>query len=491
MIQYVYSFSIADAEDKTLLGGKGAGLAEMTQAGLPVPPGFIITTDGYRAIKEGREKEVLQQVSQGMRELEAVTGRKLGKDLLISVRSGAPVSMPGMMETILNVGAYRTEATAGPPSNVGMFADPIVAYRSWLRFLTQYARLVMGMTNSQRINNPIEMYIKGNHNKTGHHTVEQLTEEDWMQLVHLVYVRMRKVNEAQADGAYLSKSFQLGTAIHAIIDSWQGSKAQTYRAHYGISEEMGTAIVIQAMVFGNKDTNSGTGVLFTRNPSTGERELYGEYLVNAQGEDVVSGEVTPEPLSSLAGSHPEIYATLVRAAADLEKVGHDAQDIEFTVESGTLYLLQRRAAKRTAQAAVVMAFDMLQEGLIDEGEAANRVTGAQLKLADQPTVAAESAEGAVLLGQGLPASPGVVTGVVVTTLQELESVRAKGLSPILVRELTTPDDVALMMRSAAVLTQKGGMTSHAAVVARELDVPCVAGLAALSLGKLESQEEPW
>jgi len=444
MTRYVYDFDEPSDGGRDLLGGKGVGLAEMTQLGVPVPAGFTITTDACRAyMASGGEVEGLdEEVAEHIERLEEHTGKRFGdpaEPLLVSVRSGAAVSMPGMMDSILNVG-LNDESVAGLARSTGNEEFARDCYR---RLIQMFGETVDGI--------PHESFSVDD-------TVEQARE---------IYER------ETGHGFPQDARDQLQRAVTAVFDSWNSSRAQVYRRTYGIADDLGTAVNIVQMVFGNKGEGSATGVAFTRDPSTGEQGVYGEYLVNAQGEDVVAGTRTPQPLAELRGRLPEAYDQLLETMAALERHYRDMQDIEFTVEEGHLYLLQTRTAKRTAAAAIKCAVDMTAEGLIERDEAVARIDPIQLDQLLHPRLD-ESAKFEVA-AQGLNASPGAASGKIVLDADTAAERGKSGEAVILVRWETTPDDIHGLIQAQGVLTAHGGMTSHAAVVARGMGKPCVAG----------------
>jgi len=408
--------------DRELVGGKAHSLNRMHALGLPVPPAFVLTTEVCRRFYADGERlgdDVVSAVRDAVRELEARTGRVFGgteRPLLVSVRSGAAQSMPGMMDTILNLG-INSGVQAALRAHVG---DAAYAADTHRRFREQFERVVGTAA----------------------------PEDPWEQLI---------------------------AAIGAVFRSWNSPRAISYRRHHGIADDGGTACTVQAMVFGNLDDASGTGVLFSRNPLTGDPEPYGEWLPRGQGEDVVSGRHDPLPLSALAERLPGVHGELLAAAAVLERYGKDVQDIEFTVESGRLWLLQARAAKRSPDAAIRFAVGLHEAGVLTEDEALCRVTPEQLDAVFRPRVAPEAKASAKLLARGEPACPGVGIGRVVLTVEEAESLADSGVDVVLARPTTDPDDVSGMIVSSAILTEIGGSTSHAAVVSRELGTPCVVG----------------
>jgi len=444
MTRYVYDFDEPSEGSRDLLGGKGIGLAEMTQLGIPVPAGFTITTDACREfMASGGEVAGLDdEVAEHLGRLEEQTGKRFGNDddpLLVSVRSGAAVSMPGMMDSILNVG-LNDESVEGLARSTGNEEFAQDCYR---RLIQMFGETVDGI--------PHERFSLDD-------TVEQARE---------IYER------ETGQGFPQDAREQLRRAISAVFQSWNSPRAQVYRNMYGIPDDLGTAVNVVQMVFGNKGGGSATGVCFTRDPSTGEQGIYGEYLVNAQGEDVVAGVRTPQPLAELRGRMPEAYDQLLETMGALERHYRDVQDIEFTVEEGRLYLLQTRTAKRTAAAAIKAAVDMVAEGLIDRDEAVARIDPTQLDQLLHPRL--DPAAEFEVAAQGLNASPGAACGRIVLDADSAEERGKAGESVILVRWETTPDDIHGLIQAKGVLTAHGGMTSHAAVVARGMGKPCVAG----------------
>ena len=444
MTRYVYDFDEPADGGRELLGGKGIGLAEMTQLGIPVPAGFTITTDACRAYMAsggevaGLDEEVVEHVGR----LQESTGKRFGDEgdpLLVSVRSGAAVSMPGMMDSILNVG-LNDESVIGLARSTGNEEFARDCYR---RLIQMFGETVDGIPH------------------------ESFSAEDAVEQAREIYER------ETGHGFPQDAREQLRRAIAAVFDSWDTPRAQMYRRTYGISDDLGTAVNVVQMVFGNKGQGSATGVCFSRDPSTGEQGVYGEYLVNAQGEDVVAGIRTPQPLAQLRERLPEAYDQLLETMTGLERHYRDMQDIEFTVEEGRLYLLQTRTAKRTAAAAITCAVDMTAEGLIEREEAVTRIDPAQLDQLLHPRLD-EDAKFEVA-AQGLNASPGAASGKIVLDADSAAERGKAGEAVILVRWETTPDDIHGLIQAKGVLTAHGGMTSHAAVVARGMGKPCVAG----------------
>jgi len=465
--KYIYFFEEGNTQMRDLLGGKGAGLAEMARIGLPVPPGFTITTETCREYyAKGRQfpEGLEEMVREAMRKLEEKTGKKFGdpeNPLLVSVRSGAPISMPGMMDTILNLGLNdkTVEGLAKLTNN------PRFAYDSYRRFIQMFSDVVLKVPREE-FEKVLEKYKK----MEGVKYDAELSVEALKKLVEEYKEIVKR---------YVGRDFpqdpweQLFMAIRAVFDSWNNPRAIVYRKYNNIPDDMGTAVNIQTMVFGNMGWDSGTGVAFTRDPSTGEKKIYGEYLPNAQGEDVVAGIRTPKKIEEMKEEFPEIYEQLVKVAELLEKHFRDMQDIEFTVERGKLYLLQTRTGKRTPRAAVKIAVDMVKEGLITKEEAIMRVSPQQIEKLLHKQVDPNAPK--KVIAKGLPASPGAAVGKVVFDPDEAAELGEKGENVILVRPETTPEDVHGMYASKGILTSRGGMTSHAAVVARGAGIPAVVG----------------
>ena len=475
--KWVYLFREGNGEMRDLLGGKGAGLAEMTRAQLPVPPGFTITTEAcnaYYGLEKNFPSGMWEQTLQGMRDIEASTGKTFGDSedpLLVSVRSGSAMSMPGMMDTVLNLGLNDETMRGLSKANGG----ERFAYDSYRRFIQQFCKVVLGMPGE-----PFEDIMDAQKQAASVINDSQMTAED---LKEVVAKFQELVTRETGSGFPQDPYQQLELSIKAVFSSWNGRRAVDYRNFYSIPHDLGTAASVVAMVFGNMDERSGTGVVFTRNPSTGEKELYGEYLANAQGEDVVAGIRTPQLIAHLAETMPDLYRQLDEIAQRLEEHYKDAQDIEFTVERGTLYMLQTRSAKRTARAAVKMAVDMVEEALITREEALMRVEPTQINQLLLPRFDEEAKDQAItrgdMLATGLNASPGAASGKAVFNPDRAAQLGAQGEDVILVRMETNPDDVHGMLLAKGVLTARGGATSHAAVVARGLGKPCVAGCDAL------------
>ncbi|MEZ4471336.1 MAG: pyruvate, phosphate dikinase [bacterium] len=473
--KWVYRFDEGDASMKGLLGGKGAGLAEMSRMGLPVPPGFTITTracNAYQAAGGRLPEGLLDQVKVALAQLEADTGRRLGDPeapLLLSVRSGAKFSMPGMMDTVLNLGLNR-DTLAGLVRSTG---DERFAYDANRRFVMMFSDVVLGLPKSR-----FEQILTRYKRQAG---VKEDTQLGVGPLKALCNDSLALVLQETGAGFPGDPMTQLTLAIEAVFKSWNNERAVVYRRRERIPDDLGTAVNIQAMVFGNLGPDSGSGVAFTRDPATGERTLYGEYLMNAQGEDVVAGVRTPHPIADLRAQNPRIHQEFQDLAANLEARFRDMMDLEFTIERGRLYVLQCRVGKRTGPAAVRMAVEMVDEGLIDAAEAVRRVTSDQLDQLLHPRIDPHDlhARGLRTLATGIPASPGAAVGQIVFDADAAEAAGKVGRPVILVREETSPDDVHGMLGAKGILTARGGKTSHAAVVARGFGVPCVVGCEAL------------
>jgi pyruvate,orthophosphate dikinase len=475
---YYFGNSHADGgtEDRPILGGKGANLAEMTRIGIPVPPGFTISTEACRFyLREQHHPQGLEvDVARAMRRLEQDTGKRFGDEsdpLLVSVRSGAAVSMPGMMDTILNLGL--NDGTVQGLARAA--SDERFAYDSYRRFIQMYAEVVLDTPHS-----PFERWIEEAKQRRGTEQDTDLTVED---LRELVEAYKRVVREHTGEPFPSDPETQLWGAIEAVYRSWNVERAVAYRRVHGIPDYLGTAVSIVAMVYGNMGDDSGTGVCFTRNPSTGEREFFGEFLVNAQGEDVVAGTRTPMSIGEMARLLPTSYGQLLAVQDKLERHFRDMQDLEFTVERGKLYLLQTRTGKRTASAAVRIAVEMVDEELIDEREAVLRVDPRQIDQLLHPGV--DPRAEVTILATGLPASPGAASGRLAFDPDDAAARAAKGEAVILVRHETSPDDFHGMVAAGAVVTARGGMTSHAAVVARGMGKCCVVGAAGLRIHEQE------
>jgi len=489
--RWVYAFgggsADGDASMKNLLGGKGANLAEMSSLGLPVPPGFTVTTEAcvhYYSNDKAYPAGLKEQVAEGLKTVEQLTGKAFGdaaNPLLVSVRSGARASMPGMMDTVLNLG-LNDETVEGLAKLSG---DRRFAFDSYRRFIQMYSNVVLDLDHHM-----FEEILDDHKDRLDVHVDTGLTAENWEAVV---------ADYKAAVQSELGKPFpqdpneQLWGAVGAVFASWMNDRAKFYRRMHDIPESWGTAVNIQSMVFGNMGDGSATGVAFTRNPSTGDNRLYGEFLINAQGEDVVAGIRTPQPLTKVAREEmgdinpsmeealPEVFAQFKDVVGKLEKHYRDMQDIEFTVEQGRLYMLQTRNGKRTAKAALKVAVDLANEGLITKAEAVMRVEPGSLDQLLHPTIDPSSPREVV--AKGLPASPGAATGKVVFTAEEAEKLGAAGEAVILVREETSPEDIRGMDAARGIVTARGGMTSHAAVVARGMGRPCVSGAGEIHIDK--------
>lgn len=473
MKKYVYFFGEGDASMKLLLGGKGANLAEMTRIGLPVPPGFTITTEACSHFYKNNQtwpEGLEEEVKKSLKVLEEKTGKKFGdpnNPLLVSVRSGAPASMPGMMDTILNLG-LNDEVVKGLAR---LTSNERFAYDCYRRFIQMFGNVVMGVDHSK-----FEAVLDEVKEEVG---AKLDTDLDAAALKKVVEKYKKLYKEHTGEDFPQEPWEQLRRAINAVFLSWNNKRAITYRKIHNIPEDWGTAVNVQMMVFGNMGFDSGTGVGFTRNPSTGEKEYYGEYLLNAQGEDVVAGIRTPKPIKEMEKELPQAFEELKKVYEILEKHYKDMQDFEFTIERGKLYLLQTRTGKRTAQAAIRIAVDMVREGLIDEKTAVKRVEPNQINQLLHPQI--DRSQPLRVLAKGLPASPGAASGKVVFDADEAEKLGNDGEKVILVRPETTPDDIHGVVAAQGVLTSRGGMTSHAAVVARGMGKPCVAGCEAIKI----------
>ncbi|WP_037546807.1 pyruvate, phosphate dikinase [Stappia stellulata] len=487
--KWVYGFGDGKAEGaagmKNLLGGKGANLAEMSNLGLPVPPGFTITTEvctHFEAQGHNFPDGVRAQVDAALEEVGRITGKRFGDSrnpLLVSVRSGARVSMPGMMDTVLNLGL--NDATV--PALAEASGDPRFAYDSYRRFIQMYSDVVMGLDH-----HAFEEILEEFKNAKAYDLDTDLTADDWQ----VVIDRFKALVQEELERPFPQDPHeQLWGAISAVFRSWESARAITYRRLHDIPNTWGTAVNVQAMVFGNMGTTSATGVAFTRNPSTGEKALYGEFLINAQGEDVVAGIRTPQDLTeaariaaaseamSLERAMPEAFAQFVDICDRLEGHYRDMQDLEFTIERGRLWMLQTRAGKRTAKAALKIAVDMADEGLITTEEAVMRVDPAALDQLLHPMIDPKAERD--IVATGLPASPGAASGDIVFSSDEAEEAKGAGRPVILVRVETSPEDIHGMHAAEGILTTRGGMTSHAAVVARGMGKPCVSGAGSLRI----------
>ncbi|WP_297295232.1 pyruvate, phosphate dikinase [uncultured Methylovirgula sp.] len=489
MTKWVYTFGNGSAEGgsqmRALLGGKGANLAEMANLGLPVPPGFTITTEVCAYFYDHGQSyppELKAEVDSALKRIEAIAGRSFGdaqRPLLVSVRSGSRASMPGMMDTVLNIGLNdaTVEALAADAG------DSRFAYDSYRRFIQMYSSIVLGVGHHY-----FEEIIEDFKEAKGLALDTDLSAADWQQVIAGFKAKIADVHGTAFPQA---PQEQLWGAIGAVFGSWNNPRAKIYRQLHNIPESWGTAVNVQAMVFGNMGETSATGVAFTRNPSTGAKELYGEFLINAQGEDVVAGVRTPQNITEAArlaaGSSqpsmekalPDVFRQFVAVADRLERHYRDIQDVEFTVERGKLWMLQTRTGKRTAKAALRSAVEMVREGLIGEREAVLRIEPGSLDQLLHPTIAPEAERD--VIASGLPASPGAASGEIVFNADEAEQLRSAGRKVILVRVETSPEDIHGMHASEGILTTRGGMTSHAAVVARGMGKPCVSGVGALRI----------
>ncbi|MXW77500.1 MAG: pyruvate, phosphate dikinase [Gemmatimonadetes bacterium] len=481
--KYVYLFgtdqSEGDKEMRNLLGGKGANLAEMAQLGLPVPAGFTITTEVctyYYNHDQTYPDSLKGQVERAIAEVEKTMDMRFGdaaNPLLLSVRSGARVSMPGMMETVLNLG-LNDEIVQGLIKQSG---DPRFCYDVYRRFVQMYGDVVMGLRpEDEKETDPFEALLDAKKHARGVALDSELSAEDLRELVAEFKAEIAK----RLDREFPEDPHeQLWNAIGAVFGSWQGQRAIRYREIEDIPHDWGTAVNVQSMVYGNMGDDCATGVAFTRNPSTGEKHLYGEFLINAQGEDVVAGTRTPQPLSQLSSQMPRVYAQFQTICDQLEPHYRDMQDVEFTVQKGKLWMLQTRNGKRTGAAAVQIAVDMAAEGLISQEEALLRVTPDQLDQLLHPTF--DEASPKDVIAEGLPASPGAATGQVVFNSQEAETQAAEGQQVILVRQETSPEDIGGMDAAQGILTARGGASSHAALVARGMGKCCVAGCESIAI----------
>ena len=475
MKKFVYSFNEGSKDMKDLLGGKGANLAEMTKIGLPVPFGFTVTTEACnRYYDEGKKigDDIVASIFEKLEELENTTGKKFGdveNPLLVSVRSGAKISLPGMMDTIQNMGLndQTVEGLAALTEN------PRFAYDSYRRFIQMFGDVVMEIAKTK-----FDAIFDAKKEEHGYEFDVDLTTED---LKEIIVGYKALVKEEMGRDFPQEPKDQLMEAIMAVFRSWNNDRAILYRQLNEIPDSIGTAVNVQSMVFGNMGETSGTGVAFTRSPVNGEKAIFGEFLVNAQGEDVVAGIRTPQPIAEMAQAFPEVYTEFTRIAELLEKHYTDMQDMEFTVERNKLFMLQTRNGKRTAPAAVKIAVDMQSEGLIDKETAVMRIEPAQIDQLLHPMFDAEELKEAEKLTKGLPASPGAATGQIYFNASDAETAVANGAKAILVRLETSPEDLAGMVAAEGILTARGGMTSHAAVVARGMGKCCVSGCAEIKV----------
>ena len=479
-MKYVYAFKEGNASMRNLLGGKGANLAEMTNLGLPIPQGFTVTTEActeYYNCGKKISKEIEEEIFKAIGELEKIQGKKFGDNedpLLVSVRSGARASMPGMMDTILNLG-LNDEAVEGFAKKTN---NPRFAYDSYRRFIQMYSDVVMEVNKSF-----FEKIIDELKEELGVHHDTELNVDDLKELVK----RFKKVYSDHMNGEEFPQDAreQLMGAVKAVFRSWDNPRAIVYRRMNDIPGDWGTAVNVQAMVFGNMGDTSGTGVAFTRNPSTGEKGIYGEYLINAQGEDVVAGVRTPQPITKLAEDLPECYEEFIKIATKLENHYKDMQDMEFTIQEGKLYFLQTRNGKRTAQAAINIACDLVDEGMITPEEAILRIDAKSLDQLLHPMFDKDELAKGEVIGSALPASPGAAAGKIYFNAEDAKNAGkgGRGERVILVRLETTPEDIEGMVASQGVLTVRGGMTSHAAVVARGMGTCCVSGCGEIKINE--------
>ena len=479
MEKYVYLFQEGNKDMKNLLGGKGANLAEMTNIGMPVPSGFTVTTEACnKYYKDGKElsSEVIDQIKEALEKLEAKSGKKFGdleNPLLVSVRSGARASMPGMMDTVLNLG-LNDDIAASFSEKIG---NKRFVYDSYRRFIQMFADVVKGYSKSK-----FETIIDEVKTKKGVKNDIELDENDMVLLTSLF---KNAYKEFAGEDFPQDPIVQLIEAVKAVFRSWNNERAIYYRRINDIPSSWGTAVNVQEMVYGNSGNKSGTGVAFTRNPATGEKALFGEYLINAQGEDVVAGIRTPSPIATLKEEMPEVYEEFASIAQKLEKHYKDMQDMEFTIENGKLFILQTRNGKRTARAAVKVAVDLVNEKMISKEEAVLMVEPKQLDALLHPTFTAQSLKSGKVVATGLAASPGAGTGKIYFNAADVIENKKKGIDSLLVRLETSPEDIEGMNSSKGVLTIRGGMTSHAAVVARGMGICCVSGASSIVINEDE------
>ncbi len=467
--KYVYMFTETDETMKNLCGGKGANLGQMTKLGLPIPQGFTVTTEACTYYYQNGEKlssDIIEEVKKAMKKLEEITGKEFGNPnnpLLVSVRSGARVSMPGMMDTILNLG-LNEEVVAGLASKTG---NPRFAYDSYRRFIQMYSDVVMGLSKKR-----FEEIIDEMKEKRNIKLDIEFTADDFKEMI----IKFKNFYKQEMKAEFPTEpKEQLFGAITAVFRSWENPRANYYRKMNGIPASWGTAVNVQSMVYGNMGETSGTGVAFTRNPATGENKLYGEYLINAQGEDVVAGVRTPSQIETLQEVMPSVYKQFVELSQKLEQHFKDMQDIEYTIEDSKLYLLQTRSGKRTAQAALRIAVEMYESGMITKEQALMLVQPQQLDNLLHPQFDINNLKEVAIVGEGLPASPGAACGKIVFNVKEAIERTQKGEKVVLVRLETSPEDIEGMDVSEGILTARGGMTSHAAVVARGMGKCCVSG----------------
>lgn len=472
-MSWVYDFEKGSKEMKALLGGKGANLAEMASIGLPVPQGFTVTTEvNFKYFENGNKlpDEVVTEIDEAVKRLEEKSGQRFQDSenpLLVSVRSGSPISMPGMMDTVLNLGinAEVAEIIAKRTDNFPF------AYDNYRRFIQMYSDVVLEIDKTK-----FDKVLEAELEKKG---VENFKDLDKDVMLNIIKDFLAIVKKETGEDFPTNARDQLLKGVEAVFRSWNNNRAILYRKVNGISDKLGTAVNVQRMVFGNYDTSSGTGVLFSRNPANGTDELFGEFLFNAQGEDVVAGIRTPRPINSLNEDHPELYKQIYTLAKKLENHYRDVQDIEFTIERGNIYLLQTRNGKRTAKAAIKIAMDLVKEGLIDEKTALLRIPADSVSALLHPDFSDEAKKNATVLAKGLAASPGAACGKVYFHAKDVVEAKKRGEDCLLVRKETSPEDLAGMIDAKGILTARGGMTSHAAVVARSMGKTCVAGCSAI------------
>ncbi|MCB5955996.1 pyruvate, phosphate dikinase [Enterococcus sp. CWB-B31] len=478
---FVYDFSEGSKDQAGLLGGKGANLAEMTSLGLPVPNGFTITTEAcidYLKNEQHLLNELKMEIEQHILSLEKKTGKKLGdvdQPLLVSVRSGSKFSMPGMMDTILNLG-LNDETVDGLAEKTG---NGRFAYDCYRRLLQMFGDVVWGI-NKNRFEDQLSFYK----NKKGYKEDTEMKEEDWR---YLVSAYKGIYQETVHKPFPQEPKEQLFQSVEAVFRSWNNKRAKTYRRLHDLPDHLGTAVNIQEMVFGNAGFESGTGVAFTRNPATGEKGIFGEFLLNAQGEDVVAGIRTPQPIAALKETMPSVYEEFKQIGSNLEKHYKDMQDIEFTIENQKLYILQTRNGKRTAKAAFRVCIDLVEEGVLSKKEGLERITPSMITQLLHPVFEPAALEKAIPIAKGLPASPGAASGNIYFTAETAKAASERGEKVILVRQETSPEDIEGMVVSEGIVTSRGGMTSHAAVVARGMGVCCVAGCEALQVDEFLEQ----
>jgi len=474
----IYFFSEGSANLERLLGGKGSGLAEMKKLGLCIPPGVIITTEAWReyintqTFSDDLKTEIVDKVKM----IETETGKVFGgrcNPLLVSVRSGAPVSMPGMMDTILNLGLNDITINGF----VEQTRDDRFAYECYRRFISTFGRIVLGVKGDE-----FKEILEDYKYKGGFRTDSDVDITALKEIIKEYKALVEKKTKRELPNDVCD---QLFLAVKAVFDSWFTPRAVTYRQAHKIQDDLGTAVILQEMVFGNMGNDSGTGVMFTRDPSTGEKKLYGEYLLNAQGEELVTGIRTPEPIESLKEELPKICDELISTSDILERHFKDMQDVEFTIEKGKLYILQTRAGKRTPQAAARIAFDMYKDGIISKVEALRRIQSIPLR--EVILQQKDSNARVESVAKGLCASPGIATGIVVFNSDTARERKEKGEKVILVRPQTSPEDIQGILSAEGVLTTRGGMTSHAAIVTRSLSKPCIVGCEEIEINLKEER----